>query len=209
MVNKNLLLIFTRNLEWGQCKTRLAADIGNDAALAIYKKLIEHTVSVTKSVSATKQVYYSNEIVENDAWDASIFQKKKQEGPDLGSRMQHAFQQGFKEGFKNILIIGSDLYDITEADINKAFEALENNSFVIGPAQDGGYYLLGMKQLHPKIFTNKSWGSANVLEETLKDIGSEKHLLLPQRNDIDYFEDMKHIPEFLSIVTTYENTEKH
>lgn len=208
-MNKNLLLIFTRNPEWGQCKTRLAADIGNDAALAIYKELITHTVNVTKNLSVTKQVYYSNEIIEIDSWDVSVFQKKKQKGSDLGARMQHAFQEGFQAGFKNIVIIGSDLYDITSKDITNAFEALENNSFVIGPAQDGGYYLLGMKKLHSKIFINKPWGSATVLEETLKDIGSEKYLLLPERNDVDYFEDLKNIPEFLSIIETYGNTKKH
>jgi len=209
MRNKNLLLIFTRNPEWGQCKTRLAADIGNDAALAIYKELIEHTVSVTKNLSVTKQVYYSNEILQNDYWDPSIYQKKTQQGPDLGSRMKHAFQEGFEAGYENIVIIGSDLYDITEEDLNKAFVALESNSIVIGPAQDGGYYLLGMKELKQNLFENKSWGSSSVFEETLKDIATEKHLLLPQRNDIDYYEDLKNIPEFLSIIETYGNTEKY
>ena len=79
----NLLLIFTRNPELGKCKTRLAATVGDNSALEIYKFLLRHTVSITEHLSFDKQVYYSEEIWEEDVWDTTIFDKKAQKGIDL------------------------------------------------------------------------------------------------------------------------------
>jgi len=188
---KNLLLIFTRNPELGKCKTRLAATIGDQAALEIYKFLLNHTVSVTKKLDVTKQVHYSVKVRENDIWDANVYSKEQQKGIDLGVRMHHAFENGFKEGFENIIIIGSDLFDITQIELEEAFDKLRQNDFVVGPAEDGGYYLLGMKKLKSELFKNKQWGTATVLESSLSDLSGESVFLLPEKNDIDYYEDIK------------------
>ena len=188
---KNLLLIFTRNPELGKCKTRLAATIGDQAALEIYKFLLNHTVSVTKKLDVTKQVHYSVKVRENDIWDANVYSKEQQKGIDLGVRMHHAFENGFKEGFENIIIIGSDLFDITQIELEEAFDKLRQNDFVLGPAEDGGYYLLGMKKLKSELFKNKEWGTATVLENSLSDLSGESVFLLPEKNDIDYYEDIK------------------
>ena len=188
---KNLLLIFTRNPELGKCKTRLAATIGDQAALEIYKFLLNHTVSVTEKLDVTKQVHYSVKVRENDIWDANVYSKEQQKGIDLGVRMHHAFDNGFKEGFENIIIIGSDLFDITQIELEEAFDKLRQNDFVVGPAQDGGYYLLGMKKLKSELFKNKEWGTATVLENSLSDLSGESVFLLPEKNDIDYYEDIK------------------
>ena len=115
-MNKNLLIIFTRNPELGKCKTRLAAKVGDKAALNIYTFLLEHTVAITKGLAVEKQVHYSVKIRKNDFWDSSIYSKKQQEGPDLGKRMLHAFEQGFEQGYKNIIIIGSDMFDMNQTD---------------------------------------------------------------------------------------------
>ena len=90
MKNNNLLIIFTRNPELGKCKTRLAATIGNFAALEVYKLLLGHTVSITKNLGLDKEVYYSNKPIENDIWNSTIYHKKQQQGEDLGERMLHA-----------------------------------------------------------------------------------------------------------------------
>ncbi|WBU90180.1 TIGR04282 family arsenosugar biosynthesis glycosyltransferase [Cellulophaga omnivescoria] len=204
-LNKNLLLIFTRNPELGKCKTRLAAKTGDKIALDIYKFLLNHTVSITTKLNADKQVHYSVAIRENDIWDSTIYQKKLQDGSNLGTRMMNAFKQGFADGYKNIIIIGSDLYDLNTADIQDAFNHLLNNDFVVGPATDGGYYLLGMKKLNHAVFENKDWGTNTVLKDTLNNLKDEKIKLLEAKNDVDYYEDIKDIDAFKPFLKNIKN----
>lgn len=196
VASKNLLLIFTRNPEIGKCKTRLAATVGNQNALDIYTFLLDHTATLTKNVNAAKEVWYSEEIWKDDIWDNTIFDKKLQQGDDLGIRMAHALQEGFVNGFERIIVIGSDMYDLNSADIDNAFTSLENNDFVIGPADDGGYYLLGMTTFKASPFKNKKWGTETVLVDTLNDLKQNKIHLLETRNDVDLYEDIKDIEAF-------------
>jgi rSAM/selenodomain-associated transferase 1 len=195
-MNKNLILIFTRNPELGKVKTRLAASIGKENALEIYIQLLEHTKKVALETPYDKQVLYSEEINHADIWESSFFQKKLQVGSDLGARMHHAFQQGFADGYEKIVIIGSDLIALESSDIIAAIENLSDNDIVIGPAEDGGYYLLGMKKIPNNLFSNKEWGTDTVLKDTLLDIANLKYHLLQEKNDIDTYEDIKNVPFF-------------
>ena len=195
-MSKNLLIVFTRNPELGKVKTRLAKTVGNATTLKIYIFLLERTKDISVKVSADKAVYYSVKVRENDIWDANIFQKHQQVGEDLGIRMLHAFKNGFKAGYEKVMIIGSDLYDLTAETIENAFMALENNEVVIGPAEDGGYYLLGMNSLEEKVFKNKDWGTETVRKDTLEDLKDKKVFLLGELNDVDVFEDIEHHPAF-------------
>ena len=197
ITSKNLLLIFTRNPEFGKVKTRLARDIGHQAALDIYKFLLAHTAKICTPLDTEKAVYYSEEIPNNDLWNATVFQKKKQIGEDLGERMQNAFAEGFNLGYSKIIIIGSDLYDIETKDLEQAFKVLNNHEIVIGPAEDGGYYLLGMKQLYPNLFKNKNWGTATVLQDTINELKKSNYKLLEKRNDVDLYSDIKDHPAFI------------
>lgn len=194
--SKNLLIIFTRNPVLGQCKTRLAATVGAKVALDIYRFLLNHTFAITNELPVHKQVYYSNEIWQDDIWDNSIFDKRLQQGSDLGERMANAFTKGFEEGFENIIIIGSDMYDLDMTDLEAAFNALIQNDFVIGPAEDGGYYLLGMNAVNESVFKNKTWGKEKVFQSTMNDLKNEKVYLLKSKNDIDLYDDIKHIEAF-------------
>ena len=194
--SKNLLLIFTRNPELGKCKTRLAATIGDESALEIYKFLLAHTVKITSNLNLAKQVYYSVRVRENDIWDSLLYAKKKQTGSDLGERMANAFQAGFADGFEKICIIGSDLFDLSQEDIEQAFAKLDTNDVVIGPALDGGYYLLGLKVMNANIFKDKNWGTATVMKDTLEDLKNLKIHLLEARNDVDVYEDIKNDAAF-------------
>jgi rSAM/selenodomain-associated transferase 1 len=196
-MTKNLSIVFVRNPELGKVKTRLAKTIGDKKALNIYILLLKHTESVLQKVSSDKVVYYSEEIQNNDLWSDRCFQKKLQKGNDLGERMQHAFEMAFKEGYEKVVIVGSDLFDLKAVHIENAFKALENHNLVIGPSLDGGYYLLGMKVLHPAVFKNKQWGTDSVLETTLKNLEQENVKLLEALNDIDTFEDLQGHPELL------------
>lgn len=195
-MTKNLLLIFTRNPEIGKVKTRLAKTIGNKKALEIYTFLLQRTKEIATDVTADKAVFYSVKIRENDIWDATIFKKHQQFGEGLGERMQNAFENGFTSGYNKIIIIGSDLYDLTTETINLAFEKLNTNDVVIGPAEDGGYYLLGMKNLLQGVFKNKEWGTKSVRKDTLEDLKGKKVHLLEMLNDVDVFEDIEHHPAF-------------
>ncbi len=193
---ENLLLIFTRNPELGKCKTRLAATVGDTSALEIYKFLLTHTVKFTKNLEATKRVYYSEYIWENDIWDNTVYEKRLQEGRDLGIRMAKAFKTGFEEGFKKIIVIGSDMYDLSTQDLQEAYNALDTNDFVIGPAEDGGYYFLGMTVFTPSLFEQKEWGTATVYVDSLKNISAKKVKKFPIKNDVDLYEDVKDIAAF-------------
>ena len=200
MQDKNLIITFTRNPELGKVKTRLAKTIGNPSALAIYKKLLKHTESVLKPLTCDKAVYYSVKIRVNDIWDSNMYQKHQQNGDDLGERMANAFKNGFKSDYQKIIIVGSDLYDLKTAHINQAFEALENNDVVLGPAEDGGYYLLGMKQFYPKLFQNKNWGTSSVLKDTLENLEQENVFLLDTLNDIDVMDDIEQYNDLKALI---------
>jgi len=194
--SKNALIIFTRNPELGKVKTRLAATVGDEAALEIYNILINRIVEVSEKTTADKYVFYSENIQENDAWDDTIFRKKMQHGEDLGERMNIAFEQLLKMGYQKVVIVGSDIYELTSQDIEDSFSALETDDFVIGPAKDGGYYLLGIKQLNSDIFKNKNWGSNSVFENTMKNLKNEKVSLLAVKNDVDVYDDLEGIEIF-------------
>ena len=196
-MNNNLIIVFVRTPELGKVKTRLAKAIGDQAALTIYKLLLKHTSTVLHELSFDKVVYYSEKIENNDFWKASLFEKKLQKGADLGERMQQAFETAFDRGYKKVLIIGSDLFELTSTLIISALEALETYDISIGPSLDGGYYLLGMKELHPAVFKNKKWGTDSVLNATLQDLKQQNVKLLEALNDIDTFEDLQGYPELL------------
>ena len=193
--SKHALIIFTRNPELGKCKTRLAKTLGDEAALDIYKHLLQHTAQISEQVTADRFVFYSEEIYTNDLWNSTNFRKKLQNGSDLGERMHNAFSELFNSGYEKIIIIGSDLLDLTPLYIEEAFKTLDTNDVTIGPAKDGGYYLLGSKEMHPTIFQHKTWGTSTVLKDTLTDLQNQKVYLLEELNDIDTFEDMKHYKE--------------
>jgi rSAM/selenodomain-associated transferase 1 len=203
MNQKNLLLIFTRNPELGKAKTRLAKTVGKETALEIYKFLLQRTRDISSKVNADKAVYYSVKVRTNDIWNENTYQKHQQKGDDLGIRMLNAFKNGFDTGYEKIIIIGSDLYDLTSKDIDNAFLHLNNKDVVIGPAEDGGYYLLGMKKLHSAVFKNKNWGTDTVRTDTLKNLIDKQVKLLDKKNDIDVYEDIVDIPE---IMQTFINT---
>lgn len=200
-MNKNVVIVFTRNPELGKVKTRLASTIGNEAALEVYNRLLNHTQHVLSTLNCDVAVYYSNKINANDIWDKPNYFKFIQKGEDLGERMRQAFKEQFHLKYQNVVIVGSDLFDLKAEHMNQAFKALEQNDFVIGPAKDGGYYLLGMKVLLPAVFLNKEWSSPNVFSATIEDFRSYNFEILEILNDIDTFEDLELYPEILKQIS--------
>lgn len=189
---KQALLIFVRHPEPGKVKTRLAAVLGNDTALSIYKKLLQHTLQITKAVKADKFVFYTENIVENDLWQRPDYFKNAQGSGDLGDRMCNAFELVLAKGYDSVSIIGSDCYELSTLIIDQAFSFLQKNDIVIGPAKDGGYYLLGMKKLHPSFFKNKSWSTNNVLQNAIDECNclGLHYETLPVLSDVDEANDV-------------------
>lgn len=186
------LIIFVKNPVPGKVKTRLAKTIGDQEAAAIYAQLLQHTYKITNTLTADKFVLYADFINNNDLWNKGDYKKQLQEGGDLGSKMLNAFQNIFLAGYKKAVIIGSDSIEIETHHVQEAFYMLDNTDAVIGPAQDGGYYLLGLKQFHTFLFLNKSWSTSSLLKETLEDI-QKHHLsyhLLQTLSDIDEEKDL-------------------
>ncbi len=189
-MKERAIIIFIKNPIKGKVKTRLAASVGDDKALAIYQALLTHTRMLTSKTNAQKHLFYSNYLDQHDDWSENIFHKNVQQGDDLGDRMFNAFNKVLTN-HESAVIIGSDCASLTLDILNNAFQQLESKDFVIGPAQDGGYYLLGMKQAEKSVFENIEWSTEEVLPKTLSRIKTlgKSVAMLPTLSDIDYVED--------------------
>lgn len=192
-MTKQALIIFTKNPEAGKVKTRLAATIGNEAALAIYHQLLLHTVSTTKYLPVEKFVFYFNHIENEDVWNSKYYRKEVQQGNDLGERMKNAFASIFQKDYGKIVIIGTDCPDVNAGIIMNAFDYLKSYDIVVGPAEDGGYYLIGMKELRPNLFENIKWSTDTVLHDTISKCTTLElnYHLLPVLKDIDEEKDLQ------------------
>jgi rSAM/selenodomain-associated transferase 1 len=186
----NALIIFIKNPEKGKVKTRLAATVGHDKALQIYLELLRHTRELAAQTATSRFLYYSQHLNEQDGWPEAFFQKRLQSGENLGQKMAHAFREVLQNHSKAV-IIGSDCASLSKDIIQEAFELLDKYDFVMGPAMDGGYYLLGMREFHPEVFENIAWSTDEVGSETLLRIDQlgKTYSLLPLLSDIDYEED--------------------
>ena len=205
MENKSLLLVFSKNPTLGKVKTRLAKTIGKEKALKVYKALLKKTASVLEELEVDIHLYYSDFIEKDDLFSTVATQKKRQTGEQLGERMSNAFRESLIS-YDKVVIIGTDLWTLEIQDIKNAFRALENHAAVIGPSTDGGYYLLGIKEVIPQIFLNKQWGTSSVLPNTLKDLKSIKYHLLPEKNDIDTFSDLEEHPTLKACILSFSYT---
>ena len=188
-MKKKLLIVFVKNIKLGKVKTRLAKTIGDEGAFEVYKELVAITEKVTSTIHFEKRIYFSDVVID-EKWDN--IDKKVQFGVDLGARMRNAFIDGFNDGFESIVLIGSDLPDLSKDVINNGFLALKNQDVVFGPAEDGGYYLIGMNQLFSTVFYDKPWSDPNLLKITLKELekNSINYSLIQTLNDIDTIEDL-------------------
>lgn len=189
---ENALILFVRNSEKGKVKTRLSKDLGDEKTLEVYKFLLQYTRDISLAGNCSHFVFYSSYIHVNDVFDDNLFTKFTQEGADLGERMKHAFEKVLGLGCKKVCIIGSDCYELQTEILDEAFEKLDSNEVVIGPAKDGGYYLLGMRQVYNELFIQKDWGTSSVFDDTIQSITTLEltYAELPLLNDIDTIEDL-------------------
>lgn len=189
------LIIFARHPELGKVKTRLAAEVGAAAALRVYQELLAHTRAVVAPLAAHKTVWLTGEttLAPDSAAPWADYEQREQPTGDLGQKMHAAFAHELAHAAPAAVIIGTDCPGLTTAHLTAAFDALHTHDLVLGPATDGGYYLLGMKQLWPALFQHKAWSTATVAADTLADahrLGLRVHLL-PELSDIDTAADLR------------------
>lgn len=184
-----LVIVFVKNIKLGTVKTRLAKTIGDFGAFEVYSELVKITEKATEALDVDKRIYFSNAVVETK-WTNDF--KTVQNGKNLGERMLNAFKDAFESGYKRIVLIGSDLPDINSTHIMNGLKALETNDVVFGPAEDGGYYLVGMSKLEASIFINKPWSQPSLFNETLQELQNNQTSvgILDTLNDIDTYEDL-------------------
>lgn len=182
------LIIFLRAPVQGTVKTRLAATLGDFDTLVIYRKLMEMTLTLAATSNMTVYIFYDGPL--SVIPTQTSFNYINQISGDLGERMQHAFEYVLQYHDKSI-IIGSDCPYITHNDLSEAEGMLDKYDCVIGPADDGGYYLLGCKKVNPAFFQSIPWSTETVLEETIRRIKKTTmtYYLLRTLQDIDSAED--------------------
>ena len=196
MPTKSALGIFFRIPTHGKVKKRLANEIGEDAALTAYESMLEATI---ENVSRLKGIdlygFYEGGIIPPNppllkGGRGDYINKMPlilQKGNNLGERMYNAIQWLFDNGYQKVSLIGTDSPDLPLAFIKDAFQKLDSYKLVIGPSEDGGYYLIGMKNPFDMLFKNIEWGSDKVLKYTVSKAHSAgiSYFLLPEWYDID------------------------
>jgi rSAM/selenodomain-associated transferase 1 len=196
MHNKSIILLFIKAPFKGLVKSRLAAAVGEEAALQLYKNFILDIIdALVTSGYPFRICFYPPDTEEAITTWLVGHPVMPQDGNDLGERMELAFKKVFSDGFSSAILIGSDIPDLAPAVFHEAFQSLNENDAVIGPAADGGYYLIGFNQRSflPRIFRGISWSTDLVFQETM-DILEESSLrvhLVPQWKDVDTLEDLK------------------
>ena len=195
------LIIFTRYPEPGTTKTRMIPVLGSEGSADLQRLMTDYLVSKVKAFTEQRAVEVrfegGNEGLMRE-WLGSSFTYRHQGQGNIGRRMERALADGFQDGYTSIVIIGSDIPDISSAIIHQAFEELHKNNLVLGPAGDGGYYLIGMQkadefQAYPELFKSISWGTNKVLSQTIaaaNQLGMG-YALLDTLKDVDRPEDLK------------------
>lgn len=183
------LIIIAKNPVYGKVKTRLAQTLGNDKALSVYIDLLNHTLRESSEGLRKKIVYFDSHLEKAHNLPAG-FQQKVQATGDLGVRLHSALTDELKDCRKAI-IVGSDCPTLTAEIIDSAFHLLDRRDVVLGPASDGGYYLIGMKHDIPELFHDIPWSTNRVLNVTLEKLkrGGFTVDLLPELSDVDTEED--------------------
>ena len=192
---RRALIVFARAPELGRVKTRLATELGDGAALSIYRILAERVVDAVRGGCYSVTVAYTPRYAKRAMreWLGPTVRFRPQSDGDLGARMAVAVDDAIQGGAERVVVIGTDCPAVTAAVVDEAFARLERAEVVLGPAADGGYYLIGMSRLHPALFNGIPWSTPGALCTTLeraRATGLAVELLEEQR-DIDTAEDWR------------------
>lgn len=198
MAYQNKLIIFTRYPEPGKTKTRLIPILGEEGASNLHRQLTKATFKMIQPLInngfLSLKICFTGgnqKLMEN--WLGKDLSYQNQYGEGLGDRMKFAFETEFRDRMTQVVIIGTDCLELNENIIRQAFESLAKSDLVLGPAQDGGYYLIGLKKVYAELFTDIAWGTDTVKKRTLEIAHNLnlKTFLLPMLQDLDRPEDLQ------------------
>ncbi len=200
------LVIFTRFPVSGRAKTRLIPALGADGAAQLQRRMTEYTLKQALAVEVPVEVRFTGGSVDQmRQWLGTRPTYVDQGEGDLGERMNRAFQEHFDRGARRVIILGCDCPENRSENIARAFQLLKKEPCVIGPAHDGGYYLIGLNRPQPELFQGIAWGTAQVLEQTLA-VSPGKIKLLQALSDVDEAEDL---PLKISVIIPTLNEAAH
>ena len=193
--------IFAKPPVPGLVKTRLIPDIGAVKAARVYRYCLEYTLAVVRQSGLDYQLFIS------EACDDPVFQDEEyslQKGEDLGARMLHAFQDLLRRGSDGALIIGTDCLDITSMHLQAAARSLSDHELVLLPAIDGGYALIGCREIDPGLFSQLRWSTDQVYSQTVSNARRLNYRVdtLESVRDIDRLQDLEHYPELLALIAS-------
>lgn len=220
MRRRRRLIIFTRYPVKGSVKTRLFPALGEEGAASLHKKMTEHTVewaaSLLEKDPGFLEIRFEGGSGSSMAeWLEAEWEYVPQGEGDLGERMARAFEENFQKRIKKVVLVGTDCPQLTAFHVKAAFNALKNHDLVLTPTVDGGYCLIGLKQMVPELFVSLAWGTETVFQNTLeraKKAGLSVKCMKPLR-DVDVPEDLsvweKVSNQVLSIVIPTLNEEEH
>jgi rSAM/selenodomain-associated transferase 1 len=194
---KKTVLVFIKSPDEEKVKSRLASVIGEEKAIILYKSFILDIIETIQRGNYPLKIYFhppdSGDALKS--WMGNNCDYLPQRGDDLGERMKNAFIQSFSEGLEKVLLIGSDIPDLKLTVVNEAFESLNDHDAVIGPASDGGYYLIGFKKstFLPDIFNGIPWGGDSVFLKTMEVFNRTGWVvhILPEWRDVDTMDDLR------------------
>lgn len=192
-----VLGIFAKQPRPGAVKTRLAAAIGSDAAARLYDAFLRDLLPRLVTIEATRVLAFADP-ADSDFFRLlceELFDLEVQSGQDLGARMANFFRNQFARGADRVVLIGSDSPDLPLACIESAFDALDRHDVVLGPCDDGGYYLVGMNRAIPAMFERIDWSTPNVFAQTksrLDQLGIQP-AVLESWYDVDSLDDLRRL----------------
>ena len=191
------LIIFSRYPEPGKTKTRMIPALGATGAAELQRQMTEHTLNNAQQLLSSRdftiEVHFtggSQQLM--TTWLGPNLHYVPQVSGDLGQKMRSASTHAFNMGNQRVLIIGIDCPGIDQVILNEAFNSLQNHDLVLGVAEDGGYYLIGLNRPIPQLFHNITWGTDQVLNQT-KNIAQQLKLdihYLTTLSDVDRPEDL-------------------
>jgi len=199
MTDKRCVILFVKLPEKGRVKSRLAQRMNENLVLRLYENMVLDTIDMLTKGRFPFRICFTPPDARDRIreWLGQGYRAFPQTGEDLGDRMENAFGHVFSEGAGDVLLIGSDIPGLTAGVMDEAFTALLKNEAVIGPAGDGGYYLIGFKKgsFEPIIFHDMVWSTKTVFRDTMDRLheASLKVHVLPELTDIDTVEDLRMI----------------
>lgn len=187
-ISAHHLIVFLKAPRPGTVKTRLAQTIGAVEAAVAYCRLVETVLGQLSSLPSIELRFAPDEAgAEVDPWLRPGWNAVAQGGGDLGERLTRAFAEAFACGASRVVIIGSDCPEVSAEDVQAAWTALAQHDLVLGPAEDGGYWLIGLRAPEPRLFAGIHWSTRTVRQETLAQAQAAglSHTLLRSLHDVD------------------------